>query len=752
LYRLLRAIFQKMPISARRKRRLKEYAYSRHGRWFERTLGYRLWARAGHRTRDVTRRPPLKAPAKARWAELAAQRSASTPSRPREGDPLVVVPVYGQRDQTLACLEAVLASDPSVDLVVIDDGTHDPVLVADLDDIAQQELIEWVRLPENRGFVEAANRGFMLHPERDVVLLNSDTQVFGDWLDRLSRVAYADPNIGTVTPLSNNGEICSYPAWLVENEAPCEVDDETLDALAAEANGGRFVDAPTAVGFCMYVKRACLSATGLFDAAFGRGYGEENDFCLRASAQGWRHVIAGEVFVRHQGASSFGEASGRLREAGEALVRARHPAYDAIWASYRREDPVSSLREGLDVARLRHAAPHAVPLRTLLLVTHEWGGGVAVHVNDLRGRLEAEGVNVFVLQPAEGVGSPAVVLRHPGVDARQTSLRFDTALSHGDLARVARALGVDHLHVHHLGDLGVDSPTWVARLADALACGYDLTVHDYLPICPRLHLIDGSGVYCGEPEVAACEACVRGHGSAFGRPSVQAWRDTWSAFLGGARAVFCPSSDVVHRLGRYFPDVVFTLRPHPWRQRPARSITSQGPARDGRRRVVVLGSIGPSKGAEVLLACARDAACRDLPLVFHVVGDTDRDEELEATGCVEITGGYEPEDVGALLGPFRGAIGWLPSVWPETWSYTLTELAEGGLFPVAFDLGAPAERIRGWGCGALLPVALWHDAAAVNDRLLSLQLPARLPRFEVFGGEGHYVTLRDDYYHGFARE
>jgi glycosyltransferase involved in cell wall biosynthesis len=153
-----------------------------------------------------------------------------------------------------------------------------------------------------------------------------------------------------------------------------------------------------------------------------------------------------------------------------------------------------------------------------------------------------------------------------------------------------------------------------------------------------------------------------------------------------------------------------------------------------------------------LLACARDAARRELPIVFHVVGDTDRDAELEATGCVEITGGYEPETVGALLGPLRGAIGWLPSVWPETWSYTLTELVEGGLFPVAFDLGAPAERIRRWGCGALLPVALWHDAAAVNDELLSLELPARLPRLESSGGEGLYGNLTDDYYDGFVRE
>ena len=141
-----------------------------------------------------------------------------------------------------------------------------------------------------------------------------------------------------------------------------------------------------------------------------------------------------------------------------------------------------------------------------------------------------------------------------------------------------------------------------------------------------------------------------------------------------------------------------------------------------------------------------------LPIVFHVVGDTDRDAALAATGCVELTGGYEPEDVEGRLRPFRGAIGWLPSVWPETYSYVLSELEAGGLFPVAFDLGAPAERIREWGHGALFPVALWRDAGALNDRLLSLDVVERVPQPGRFGSDGEYATLTNDYYDGFARD
>ena len=95
-----------------------------------------------------------------------------------------------------------------------------------------------------------------------------------------------------------------------------------LDAACRAANAGRSVELPTTVGFCMYIRRAALADVGLFDAeTFGRGYGEENDFCLRASARGWRHLLACDTFVYHEGAVSFGagaSAAARARPGGAA--------------------------------------------------------------------------------------------------------------------------------------------------------------------------------------------------------------------------------------------------------------------------------------------------------------------------------------------------------------------------------------------------------------------------------------------------
>ena len=105
-------------------------------------------------------------------------------------------------------------------------------------------------------------------------------------------------------------------------------------------NGGEAIDIPVGVGFCMYIRRACLDAVGLFRAdLFAQGYGEENDFCLRARHLGWRHVAATGVFVAHIGGQSFGTAARHLRARNAALLERLHPGYDALIQAHVRGGP-----------------------------------------------------------------------------------------------------------------------------------------------------------------------------------------------------------------------------------------------------------------------------------------------------------------------------------------------------------------------------------------------------------------------------
>ena len=267
----------------------------------------------------------------------------------------VVIPVYRGMAETRACIESVLASraGDAFDVVVIDDRSPEPEMAPWLAHLAADARITLVTHAANAGFVASVNEGMALHPDRDVVLLNSDTEVAAGWLDRLRACARRDRSIGTVTPFSNNATICSYPRTLAANALPPGESTADLDAAFAAANHGRSADILTAVGFCMYITRRCLDRVGPFDyERYGAGYGEEVDFCMRAARAGFRNVIAADVFVRHHGEVSF-EGSDERRLKAQATVDALYPEFQQGLKAFIQADPLRGLRRRADLQRLR---------------------------------------------------------------------------------------------------------------------------------------------------------------------------------------------------------------------------------------------------------------------------------------------------------------------------------------------------------------------------------------------------------------
>ena len=274
----------------------------------------------------------------------------------------VIVPVYAGEEETRRCLASLLAArcETAFEVVVVDDCSPEPSLSAWLDEQAAAQRITLLRHAHNRGFVAAVNSGMAQHPERDVVLLNSDTEVANDWLDRIVACAGSSPDIATITPFSNNATVCSYPYNGWGGEVPGTLGLARLDRLFAETLAGRIADLPTAVGFCMFIRRACLDAVGSFDeAAFGRGYGEENDFSLRAAKAGWRNVLAADVFVYHRGAVSFGDGRFELMRQAEGILLGRHPDYNQRVGAFIAADPLRPLRDAVDLARAGCGAAEA---------------------------------------------------------------------------------------------------------------------------------------------------------------------------------------------------------------------------------------------------------------------------------------------------------------------------------------------------------------------------------------------------------
>jgi GT2 family glycosyltransferase len=256
----------------------------------------------------------------------------------------VVVPVYNAAGDVRRCVDAVLACTPALTrLVLIDDGSTDPGVATLFDELASRRdpRIELLRNARNEGFTFTANRG-MRQARGDVVLLNSDTIVTAGWLEALAACAASDARIATVTPFSNNAEICSFPRFCEDNPW---ADAERVARVLRERAVPTYPDLPTGVGFCMFVRRTALDALGLFDMAFGAGYGEENDWCLRAARAGWRNVLADDAFVVHAGGRSFEGRKADLGTKNLALIATRYPHYDAMVRDYVAADPLRAIRD-----------------------------------------------------------------------------------------------------------------------------------------------------------------------------------------------------------------------------------------------------------------------------------------------------------------------------------------------------------------------------------------------------------------------
>ncbi len=626
----------------------------------------------------------------------------------------VVIPVHGQRALALACIDSVLETIAAPDrVVVVDDASPDQLLRDRLDDLARQRRIRLVRHDRNLGFSASVNAGIRASRGHDVVLLNSDTLVPPGWLQRLADAAHATRDIGTVTPLSNDASILSYPSIEDANPIPDAAETRRLDAMTRAANGQAVVDIPVGVGFCLYIRRDCLRAVGVFrDDVFAQGYGEENDFCLRARRLGWRHVALPSVFIAHRGGQSFNRAGVHLRSRNALLLERLHPGYTALVQAFQREDPLAPFRRRLDQRRWR--ARRGARRDTVVLITHDDAGGVEQRVRQAIHDHQDQGRSVIVLRPTTlADGSPAVALSDGGTE-RYPNLRFALPREWSALLRWLRAHRPVATEVHHF----LGHHALVHDLPQAMGVPATVHVHDYAWFCPRVVLVDGRGRYCGEPAITACEACVADHGRLDGDSlSVPALRDRSHALLAAAHRVIAPSADTAGRIARHFPGIQPDVVPH--QDDAAIPLRLPRPRPAGRAgRVCVLGSIGVHKGYDTLLACARDAAERGLDLEFVVVGSSIDDARLLDTGRVFITGSYEPAEAVDLVLRQEADIGFLPSIAPETWCMGLTELWRAGLRVAAFDIGAPAERIRATGRGFLLPPHL--PPGAINKALATL--------------------------------
>jgi glycosyltransferase involved in cell wall biosynthesis len=563
----------------------------------------------------------------------------------------VVIPVHRGLEAAKRCILAVLADRglPLARIIVVDDRSTEPGLAAWLKELAEEGQIHLIRNRRHLGFAASAAAGILAAESHDVALLGSDTEVPAGWLRRLAAHAYAQPNIATVSPFCNAAGLCGYPdddgGPIVFGETP-----ERMDAVCRTANAGRSSEMPLTTNDCMYIRRAALLAVG---------GAVDGDFCQRATASGWNHRLACDTFVYRDGSKLRVPRGDARRPAQRAAFGAANPFRFAVTAALFRD----------------------ADLPVILMISHNFGGGVQRHIDSLVERYH-DTARVLLLKGTDRGAALSVpcLPNHPVLTLPPDRL--------DDLVTVLRSMNVSRVHIHHLLQIDMD----IRRLIQRLGVPFDVTVHDYYAICPQINLLRWSeGLYCGEPGPAACNACIADR-SSHGARDIVSWRRDHAWQFIDADRVICPSADVKARLDRHGAGERALVVPH--EQQTQTTWTSRLPKfSTNPLRIVLLGVLANHKGARAVAEVAEAAAAGTIEI--HLIGYVEDNFPKPALKLIKASGRYQDRDLPDLLKRIDPDVLWFPSPWPETFSFTLSTAIATGLPIVASDIGSFKERLAG---------------------------------------------------------
>ncbi len=610
----------------------------------------------------------------------------------------VIIPVYNGYEYLQTLLDQVKNTSMNHRFIIINDCSPDDRIRPLLEKFIMDEIDSiLINHNENLGFVKSVNEALKLS-DNHVIILNTDVEVPKNWMERLIAPFVIDGKIASTTPYTNSGTICSFPTFLENNDLLSDCSVQEMDNLFNRYKP-RYQKIPTGVGFCMGMNKKAITKIGYFDEVFGKGYGEENDWCCRAEKAGMKNVQVENLFVYHKHGGSFSsESKAELTKNNYQALIKKHGNYAMKVSTFIREDPNRAFRE-----------------RILFDYSIIISNSIAVYFNHMAGG----GAYSYLLKEKDEIvkkgGTAIVVSYHPKLSWYELTLYKDEdcyVIKQDCFDKVIDILSKIKIQEIIINELVSYQALYskldtIQKLAKDRKSKLTMLIHDFYCVCPTACMIQKDGICCrlALPDQNAGEDCADSclEDNIFNRnkeyENIRLWRYNWKKFLKGCdeiRFFSNNSRDIVKNVYGEFgnesviPHIVETLDKVENKEKKTDELT-----------IGIIGAIGIEKGANIIKDLVDIISRSNIKARVVLIGYTSAN--IPKSEHYISTGKYNREQLPKLVEEHDIDIFLIPSVVPETFSYTTSEIIAMDKPIAVFNIGAPKDRVKEYSKGMIIP-------------------------------------------------
>lgn len=630
----------------------------------------------------------------------------------------IIIPVYNAYEDLVTCINSIKRwTDLNKHrLVIINDCSTDERMEPYLEKL-KNENCRIIHNKTNQGFSSNINLGMAQSEDRDVILLNSDTVVTQNWVEKLLACAYKDDWTATATPLSNNATLCSVPYFCEDNDLPDGYTVDTYAALIEKSSLKKYPQIPVAHGFCMFVKREVIKLIGDFDAqTFQKGYGEENDFCYRAVEAGYHHVMCDDTFILHTGTRSFNEkAKKKYIQEHEKILDERYPELMQGVRIHCKNNPTSMISQNIRMRTQLENCRKRNTVMYLLQADFREGaqdnvGGTQLHVKDLMLGLRdtynilvaarnADYLNVTFYTEKKEMFYRFYIGEKPKFELFR-SCKF--AELYG---KILDTFDVGCVHVHHTAGLTME----LYYEAKKRMLPIFTTLHDYYCVCPNVKLLDEKHHVCCYSERHDCRVCLKKQmGIAETMDYINIWRSQYASVLKMSEKVIIPSKSTREIISRYYPELKdrMVILEHGQKAVKEKIFVIR---KKRKFHIAFLGAINEAKGFRLASEMIKKG---NKGIEWYLFGYFEKKlASLEKKKYFHNIGPYQREELPELIKHYEIDLICILPRCPETFCYTLSEAILAGVPVLVTDIGAVGERVKEMECGWTIPYQAKCDEA-----------------------------------------